>query len=360
MPPARFQCRPWRRSSARDLRRPASLLRQVVRFAAVGVASTVAYLLLFVALHHTLGAQTANLLALLLTAVANTAANRRFTFGVRGSARVARHQLEGLVVFGVALGITSGSLGVLHLLVNQPHHAGELAVLVAANLAATAIRFVLLRGWVFHPPAHSLNLTTTSFGDIIHGCSTNARGHAPPPHTPTTCRRRWDRPVLYALLVATAVLYLWGLGSSGWANDYYAAAVQAGTQDWKAWLFGSLDPGNAITVDKPPAAMWVMGLSARIFGFSPLSMLLPQALMGVGPSRSSTQPCAAAAVRSAGLLAGAVLALTPVAAVMFRYNNPDALLVLLLTAAAISWCARSTPVPRGGSCWRVPQSGSRS
>jgi putative flippase GtrA len=130
---------------------PRSLLRQVVRFAAVGVASTVAYLLLFIALHHTLGAQTANLLALLLTAVANTAANRRFTFGVRGSARVARHQLEGLVVFGVALGITSGSLGVLHLLVNQPHHTGELAVLVAANLAATAIRFVLLRGWVFHP-----------------------------------------------------------------------------------------------------------------------------------------------------------------------------------------------------------------
>ena len=78
------------------------------------------------------------------------------------------------------------------------------------------------------------------------------------------------------------MLYLWGLGSSGWANDYYAAAVQAGTQDWKAWLFGSLDAGNAITVDKPPAALWVMALSARIFGFSAFTMLLPQALMGVG------------------------------------------------------------------------------
>jgi 4-amino-4-deoxy-L-arabinose transferase-like glycosyltransferase len=157
---------------------------------------------------------------------------------------------------------------------------------------------------------------------------------APPPHTPTTCRRTWHRAVLYALLVATAVLYLWGLGSSGWANDYYAAAVQAGTQDWKAWLFGSLDPGNAITVDKPPAALWVMGLSARIFGFSPLSMLLPQALMGVGTVALVYATVRRCSGPSAGLLAGAVMALTPVAAVMFRYNNPDALLVLLLTAAA--------------------------
>ncbi|HYR15167.1 MAG TPA: glycosyltransferase family 39 protein, partial [Mycobacterium sp.] len=93
---------------------------------------------------------------------------------------------------------------------------------------------------------------------------------------------RWVRPALLVLLVATAVLYLWALGSSGWANSYYAAAAQAGTQDLKAWLFGSLDPGNAITVDKPPAAMWVMGLSGRLFGFSAFTMLLPQALMGVG------------------------------------------------------------------------------
>ncbi|MBX4321925.1 glycosyltransferase family 39 protein, partial [Mycobacterium tuberculosis] len=76
-------------------------------------------------------------------------------------------------------------------------------------------------------------------------------------------------------------LYLWGLGSSGWANSYYAAAAQAGTQSWKAWLFGSLDAGNAITVDKPPAAMWAMGLSGRLFGFNEFTMLLPQALMGV-------------------------------------------------------------------------------
>ena len=76
-----------------------------------------------------------------------------------------------------------------------------------------------------------------------------------PPQAP-----RWERPGLLALLVGTAVLYLWGLGSSGWANEFYAAAVQAGTQSWKALLFGSLDSGNAITVDKPPAALWVMAL----------------------------------------------------------------------------------------------------
>lgn len=155
-----------------------------------------------------------------------------------------------------------------------------------------------------------------------------------PPLPAAPARARWERPALLALLAATAVLYLWGLGSSGWANTYYAAAVQAGTQDLKAWLFGSLDPGNAITVDKPPAALWVMVASARLFGFSAFSMLLPEALMGVGAVAlvfATVRRCSGTA---AGLIAGAVLALTPVAALMFRYNNPDALLVLLLTAAA--------------------------
>jgi 4-amino-4-deoxy-L-arabinose transferase-like glycosyltransferase len=153
-------------------------------------------------------------------------------------------------------------------------------------------------------------------------------------HDAPNRRPNWERPALLAVLAGTAVLYLWGLGSSGWANEYYAAAAQAGTQDWTAWLFGSLDSGNAITVDKPPAALWVMALSGRLFGFSEFTMLLPQALMGVG-----TVALLYAAVRrtggpAAGLIAGAVLALTPVAALMFRFNNPDALLVLLLVTAA--------------------------
>src|SRR5947209_2376610 len=79
---------------------------------------------------------------------------------------------------------------------------------------------------------------------------------------------RWARPLLIALLLVTAAAYLWDLSISGYANDFYAAAVKSGTESWKAWLFGSLDSANSITVDKPPASLWVMGLSARIFGFS--------------------------------------------------------------------------------------------
>ncbi len=145
---------------------------------------------------------------------------------------------------------------------------------------------------------------------------------------------RWDRIALGTILAVTAVIYLWGLGSLGWANEFYATAVQAGTQSWKAWLFGSLDAGNAITVDKPPVSLWAMGLSGRLFGFNTWSMLVPQALMGV-----ATVALLYAAVRrcsgvGAGLIAATALALTPVAALMFRYNNPDALLVLLMVAAA--------------------------
>lgn len=150
----------------------------------------------------------------------------------------------------------------------------------------------------------------------------------------SSARPRWVRPALWALLAATAVLYLWGLGAAGWANEYYAAAVQAGTQSWKALLFGSIDAGNAITVDKPPAALWVMALSGRIFGFSTWSMLVPQALMGVASVALVYGAVRRVSGYGAGLLAGAVLALTPVAALMFRYNNPDALLVLLLVVSA--------------------------
>src|SRR5437588_12052228 len=92
---------------------------------------------------------------------------------------------------------------------------------------------------------------------------------------------RWARPALLALLGTTALLYLWGLGASGWANSFYSGAVQAGTKSWKAFFFGSSDAANFITVDKAPAALWVMGLSARMFGVNPWSILMPQALAGV-------------------------------------------------------------------------------
>src|SRR5580704_5458715 len=141
----------------------------------------------------------------------------------------------------------------------------------------------------------------------------------------------WVRPSLLLLLGLTAVLYLWDLGASGWANSFYSAAVQAGTKSWKAMFFGSSDSSNFITVDKPPAFLWPMEISARIFGLNSWSLLVPQALEGV-----ATVGLVYLSVRrwfsaQAAILGGAVVALTPVAALMFRYNNPDAMLALLLT-----------------------------
>jgi 4-amino-4-deoxy-L-arabinose transferase-like glycosyltransferase len=161
---------------------------------------------------------------------------------------------------------------------------------------------------------------------------------------------RWVRPAFLGLLAGTAVLYLWGLGASGWANQFYSAAVQAGATSWKAFFFGSSDASNFITVDKAPAALWPMELSARIFGVNAWSILVPQALMGV-----ATVGILYATVRrgfgaGAGLLAGAVLALTPVAALMFRFNNPDALLVLLLTLGAYGMVRAQE---RGHTGWLV-------
>ncbi|MEU8633356.1 glycosyltransferase family 39 protein [Amycolatopsis sp. NPDC048633] len=147
-------------------------------------------------------------------------------------------------------------------------------------------------------------------------------------------RRTWHRPALGVLLLGTAVLYLWGLGASGWANAFYSAAAQAGSESWKALFFGSSDAANAITVDKTPAALWVMSLSTRVFGVNAWSVLVPQALMGVGSVWLLHATVKRTSGPAAGLVAGLVLALTPVAALMFRFNNPDSLLVLLLVAGA--------------------------
>ena len=148
----------------------------------------------------------------------------------------------------------------------------------------------------------------------------------------------WSPFALAGLLVSTALLYLWNLSASGYGNTFYAAAAWAGSQSWKAWFFGALDPSNFITVDKPPASLWVTGLSVRVFGMNSWAVLVPQALMGVAAvalmyatmRRVITDPRQGTA---AGLIAGAVLAFTPAAALMFRFNNPDALLVLLMVAA---------------------------
>lgn len=158
----------------------------------------------------------------------------------------------------------------------------------------------------------------------------------------------WARPALLALLLATAGAYLWNLTASGWANQFYSAAAQAGSVSWSAFFFGSLDAANSITVDKPPAALWVMALSVRVFGLSSFAILLPQVIMGV----AAVAVVHAAVKRGfgavAGLLAGLVLALTPVAVLMFRFNNPDALLTLLMAAGAYTTLRA---VERGSIRW---------
>ena len=128
---------------------PAGLAGQLMRFAAVGVASTLAYLAIYAVLRLAVRPQGANLIALLVTAVANTAANRRLTFGVRGTGRAWRHQAQGLVVFGIGLALTSGALALLHALSDAPARAVEMTVLIVANLVATGVRFLMLRVWVF-------------------------------------------------------------------------------------------------------------------------------------------------------------------------------------------------------------------
>jgi 4-amino-4-deoxy-L-arabinose transferase-like glycosyltransferase len=180
------------------------------------------------------------------------------------------------------------------------------------------------------------------------------------PAAPTTPRRiqrlwrgpagdpAWARPALLGLLLATALFYFANLTANGYANSFYSAAVQAGSASWKAFFFGSSDAGNSITVDKPPASLWVMALSVRVLGLSSFSILMPEVLMGV-----ATVGVVYATVKrnfgaGAGLVGGLVMALTPVAVLMFRFNNPDALLVLLMALGA--WATMKS-IEQGSARW---------
>ncbi|MCE1178000.1 MAG: glycosyltransferase family 39 protein [Micrococcales bacterium] len=158
----------------------------------------------------------------------------------------------------------------------------------------------------------------------------------------------WARPALFALLFATACLYFYNLTANGYANSFYSAAAQAGSESWKAFFYGSSDAANSITVDKPPAALWIMALSVRLFGLNSFAILMPEVLMGVG-----TVGVVYATVKRywgviAGHVSGLVMALTPVAVLMFRFNNPDALLVLLMALGA--W-ATMRSIERGSAKW---------
>ena len=160
----------------------------------------------------------------------------------------------------------------------------------------------------------------------------------------------WPRLALPGLLLATGLLYFYGLTQSGWANAFYSAAAQAGSESWTAFFYGASDAAGSITVDKPPASLWVMALSVRVLGLSSFSLLMPQLLMGMASVGVLYATVKRQFGQGAGLLAGAVLALTPVAVLMFRFNNPDALLVLLMTLGA--W-ATVRAVEKASPAWLV-------
>lgn len=143
---------------------------------------------------------------------------------------------------------------------------------------------------------------------------------------------RWIPELL--VVVLAGVLFLVNLTANGYANEYYSAAAWAGSKDWTAWLFSAVDPENFLATDKPPLSTMVMGLSVRAFGLSPLAILLPQALMGVATVVVLMATIRRSLGRTAGVIAGIVMATTPVSVVIFRYNNPDALLTLLLVCSA--------------------------
>ena len=354
------------------VRRPKGLRRvrsnevtadQLLRFAGVGVVSTLGYLFLFIAWRPLLGAFGANAVAMAIATLFNTAVHRELSRTTDGQARRGRLFAVAGGLYLVSLGLTT--LGLVVAAVGRPvgparraggPHRGQpdrrrLPVRRPAGLDLPPERPRRSRphGGV---PMTDLTPATRRLGggprparagrprppaDAAPGAAAVDAGPAPQLAGPLRAgqgeRRRLGAPALLALLVATAVLYLWGLGASGWANSFYSAAVQAGTKSWKAMFFGSSDSSNFITVDKPPAFLWPMEISARIFGLNSWSMLVPQALEGV-----ATVGLVYLSVRrwfsaQAALLGGAVVALTPVAAMMFRYNNPDALLALLLTGA---------------------------
>src|SRR5436190_4278816 len=141
------------------------------------------------------------------------------------------------------------------------------------------------------------------------------------------------RPELLCLLALAAALNLWALSKNGWTNDYYSGAVRSMASSWHNFIYESFDPAGLMTVDKPPLSLWVQALSVRVFGFHSLSILVPQALMGMASVALVYDLTRRRFGRFAGAVAGLVLALTPITVAISRHNNPDALLVLCCVAA---------------------------
>ncbi|GAB23067.1 putative glycosyltransferase [Gordonia polyisoprenivorans NBRC 16320 = JCM 10675] len=193
------------------------------------------------------------------------------------------------------------------------------------------------------------NSPPTSTTSPVAAPDENSRGRSPV-SVPADPPAVWKWSTLAALIVVTAIIDLWHLSLNGWANSFYSAAIQAGSQSWKAWFFGSSDMANSITVDKPPASLWIPAISVRIFGLNSWAILVPNALMGVASVALLYWITRRYLGHWAGILAGGVLALTPVAAMMFRFNNPEALLILLMIAAVWA-CLRA--VEDGRLRWMI-------
>ena len=349
----------------------AGLVSQLVRFAVDRRAvSTLAYLCSSCCSAHAIGAQAANLVALLLTAVANTAANRRFTFGIRGGVGAAPAPAAGP-------GRLRPRAGADQRLARRParRHGDRPRGRRSSRCSSPPtsppplLRFVLFRGWVFRPRTTSAH----DGGPVGHGrwrppmtaaLPTTARDRfrRPPAPPPFRLRRlvrgregdaRWVRPALLALLVGTGVLYLWDLAASGWANAFYAAAV-AGRHGELEGVLLRLARRRQLDHRRQAAGLAVgdgpVGADLRALVVDACSSR--RRSMGVATGRPALPaPSAGSPGRPPGLLAGGGLALTPVAVLMFRFNNPDALLVLLLTLAAYA-LTRAPPRRRSGR-WLV-------
>ncbi|HEY1597066.1 MAG TPA: glycosyltransferase family 39 protein, partial [Thermoleophilaceae bacterium] len=311
-------------SSIRSVR--ISRSNELWSFMVIGALCTAAYAILYTLLRHgglTPGA--ANALSLAATMGANFAANRRFTFNATAEP-LGRQLASYAVAYLIGLAVSSVALALLEHVLGHPQGALDTVAGVTAGLGATAVRYVLMRGWVFR-----------SAVDTLQGGTVAEPRMSPPREVDRerarTFSMRWPRPELVVLLLLAAVLNLWALSQNGWANEYYSAAVRSMSTNWHNFLYDSFDPSGLMTVDKPPLSLWVQALSVRAFGYHPLSILVPQALMGMATVGLVYDLVRRRFGRVAGFVGGLVLALTPIAVAMSRHNNPDELLVLLCTAA---------------------------
>ena len=294
---------------------------------AIGLACTAAYALLYTLLRHAGSpALAANALALCTTMGANFAANRRYSFEARDG-RLVPQLAAYAIAYLIGLAGSTVALAMLLALLGHPRGTLDTTAALAAGVVATAIRYVLMSSWVFRRAdsvrAYEGALPVPAVRSRDAFASVRARVRS----------LRAPRPELAGLLVLTGTLNLWALSQNGWANTYYSAAVRSMASSWHNFLYDSFDPSGVMTVDKPPLTLWVQVASVKAFGFHPLSILVPQALMGVASVALLYDLVRRRFGRTAGFVAGLVLAVTPITVAISRHNNPDALLTLCSVAA---------------------------